>query len=557
MSPIYTPVPEGAEATPALFNDVFDQLETVITGPVDDLRIRRRNTGAVVSFSFDDATSYAYIQPWATLFAAQGVPATSYNNTANWVEADNASWLALQTAGWEIASHSANHTDLTVLTDAQLVTELEGSKTFFTSRGFTINNLAYPFGNNNALVRQVARRFYRSGRTVGTGLNSVLPLNTYALGAWNSDDEALATLQGYVDDAVAAGAWVHFYLHGHTSTRETKINSLIDYIQAAGVDIVTVNTALDRVGNTIEMGDEWAVGADGSVLKVSAKGNSTIAGTQSVTGIATHKSRTVLEKILHITGDDGPLGTLTPTTGQGIEIMGGATPIIRVLDRTADPDVYLPLNLNALSFSVSVSGTTKLSIAGDGNISAVNSITASALIPSGSGAPTNGMYLPAANTVGLATNSIERMRFNADGNGGVGNSDIEAWNSSFRALHLGTHNAVMWGNALSYVALLDNAYRDSVGYKRRTTGEAAEFYLNAGAFGFRVAASDAADTSISTWYTTLSMNQSGGAARIGFLGATAVAQGAAIVDADGTLADITTKFNTLKNKLKDYGLFAA
>ena len=49
---------------------------------------------------------------------------------------------------------------------------------------------------------------------------------------------------------------------------------------------------------------------------------------------------------------------------------------------------------------------------------------------------------------------------------------------------------------------------------------------------------------------------SGSAAMIGFLGAAAVARQANIVNADGTLADITTKFNTLLAQLQTYGLQA-
>lgn len=54
----------------------------------------------------------------------------------------------------------------------------------------------------------------------------------------------------------------------------------------------------------------------------------------------------------------------------------------------------------------------------------------------------------------------------------------------------------------------------------------------------------------------ITLNNSSGTPKIGFFNTAAVAKGAAILDADGTLADVTTKFNTLKNKLKDFGLFA-
>ena len=42
--------------------------------------------------------------------------------------------------------------------------------------------------------------------------------------------------------------------------------------------------------------------------------------------------------------------------------------------------------------------------------------------PTGSTVPTNGLYLPAANSVGIATNSSERVRVNSSGNVGIGTS---------------------------------------------------------------------------------------------------------------------------------------
>lgn len=47
---------------------------------------------------------------------------------------------------------------------------------------------------------------------------------------------------------------------------------------------------------------------------------------------------------------------------------------------------------------------------------------AGAFVPSSSTAPTNGLYLPAANTLGLSTASIERLRISANGNVGIGSS---------------------------------------------------------------------------------------------------------------------------------------
>jgi hypothetical protein len=73
--------------------------------------------------------------------------------------------------------------------------------------------------------------------------------------------------------------------------------------------------------------------------------------------------------------------------------------------------------------TVTINGTSGItSPGGDTNVSQTSSgnQTAAALIPSGSTAPTNGVFLPASNSVGIATNSAERMRIAADGRVSIG-----------------------------------------------------------------------------------------------------------------------------------------
>jgi hypothetical protein len=54
------------------------------------------------------------------------------------------------------------------------------------------------------------------------------------------------------------------------------------------------------------------------------------------------------------------------------------------------------------------------------NLTTGKSVSATNFIPSGSTVPTNGVFLPAANSVGIAANSIETIRVNASGNVGIG-----------------------------------------------------------------------------------------------------------------------------------------
>jgi len=58
--------------------------------------------------------------------------------------------------------------------------------------------------------------------------------------------------------------------------------------------------------------------------------------------------------------------------------------------------------------------TSGLTVTGTGSFT--STATATALIPSGSSVPANGVYLPAANTVGFATDTTARARLDSSGN---------------------------------------------------------------------------------------------------------------------------------------------
>jgi hypothetical protein len=73
------------------------------------------------------------------------------------------------------------------------------------------------------------------------------------------------------------------------------------------------------------------------------------------------------------------------------------------------------------SFKLQVTGTSNLTGALTGTSGVFSSsLTATAFIPTSSSIPTNGLYLPAANTLGFSTNSSLDMVITAAGNVGIG-----------------------------------------------------------------------------------------------------------------------------------------
>jgi hypothetical protein len=87
------------------------------------------------------------------------------------------------------------------------------------------------------------------------------------------------------------------------------------------------------------------------------------------------------------------------------------------------------------SFKLQVTGTSNLTGALTGTSGVFSSsLTATAFIPTSSTIPTNGLYLPAANTLGFSTNSSLDMVITATGNVGIGTSSPTDFGSTYTTL---------------------------------------------------------------------------------------------------------------------------
>jgi len=88
------------------------------------------------------------------------------------------------------------------------------------------------------------------------------------------------------------------------------------------------------------------------------------------------------------------------------------------------------------------------------NFATTGRATATQFVPSGSSVPTNGMFLPAANTVGFATNSTEKIRVDSVGNVGFGGAA-----GAVTAFRLGT---AITGGTTAYGAFWASVVQPSV-----------------------------------------------------------------------------------------------
>ena len=114
--------------------------------------------------------------------------------------------------------------------------------------------------------------------------------------------------------------------------------------------------------------------------------------------------------------------------------------------------------------------------------------------PTGSTVPTNGVYLPAANSVGIATNSTNAVYINSSQNVGIGTSSPYAVGGSWKGLNVGV-GCVQGGSTVSQSTLfLQNSYFNGSSWQRANTGATGGIEIGGGNVIFTNDASGSAGT---------------------------------------------------------------
>ncbi|MDD5358566.1 MAG: polysaccharide deacetylase family protein [Candidatus Nanoarchaeia archaeon] len=211
----------------------------------------------LIAFVLDDGYTKDYTIA-LPLFTAKGQIANSAIITS--LIAYDSSYLTqarileLQTAGWEILSHTVTHPDLRTLTPEQLEDELVNSKSVLESFGCVINSLVYPIGGDNATVDAATLLYYRCGlRSVSyqpTTRGFVMyPITLGSLERCNAGDKAINTWLIAVDECFYTwrNAALIFYTHSAYIDEETLgyLTTLLDYINSKGLKLKKINEILD------------------------------------------------------------------------------------------------------------------------------------------------------------------------------------------------------------------------------------------------------------------------------------------------------------------------
>jgi peptidoglycan/xylan/chitin deacetylase (PgdA/CDA1 family) len=255
--------------TNAVSATVYQVLDKVGSVTTDDFSLTAHTpakfTNAIVSLTFDDGWKDQY-DSGRPLLNTYGLPATYYLLTSTVSDPQYMTTAMMQTLGTEgneLASHTITHPHLPTLTVAAMDTELADSQTQLrTWFGATAaKNFASPYGEYNPTVIAEIKKLYRSHRSTDVGYNSKDNFDIYNIKVQNVlDTTTAAQVQAWVDQAIADKTWLVLVYHRvgvDNATEEdygvsvANLNTELNYIKNSGVNVKTVDAALDEISTQL------------------------------------------------------------------------------------------------------------------------------------------------------------------------------------------------------------------------------------------------------------------------------------------------------------------
>ena len=202
------------------------------------------NDGKLI-LNFDDGGASQYTA--YSILASKEEVATFYVISDVVGKGQNLSWAQLQTmaaGGMDIQCHTKTHTDLTTLTELQVLAEYDGVNSAFTANNLTSpKHTAYPYGAHNASVKTWTATKRDTGRTTSIGYikksTDKLALPTYSMNS-STDYTALKAAMLVAKNNKVAISIVGHHIEG-AGPSVAQFMDLIDYAQSIGIDLITIS----------------------------------------------------------------------------------------------------------------------------------------------------------------------------------------------------------------------------------------------------------------------------------------------------------------------------
>ncbi len=208
----------------------------------------------LVTICYDHQLSSVYENAFS-VHKAYGYPGVNYVCTASVGEEGYLTLKQLKEmegAGWETASHSANHLHFKDLEEKDIRIQLATSKLWLKQNGLTGENFAYPFWFAT-IPNPLVQEYYNSGATSYEKQINTGPINPYRLGRYYLQAAGEEEIKAVLDRTVKEGGWVIFYTHNvyksgeapdEMSINQDTLKFLCDEITAKNIQVVTVKQGL-------------------------------------------------------------------------------------------------------------------------------------------------------------------------------------------------------------------------------------------------------------------------------------------------------------------------
>jgi peptidoglycan/xylan/chitin deacetylase (PgdA/CDA1 family) len=227
-----------------------------VTVWVSSVALLPRNERPVITFVFDDGyeTDYSGARP---VLDKYHFPATSYVIGTMVGTSGRLSVQQLKSLqdinGWDIASHSYTHSNLTERARPEIEDDLALSKEFLERNGLYqgSDHFAYPYGEfDSEELRALVQKYFSTARTSHGPIETLPPSDPYRLRVMAvSNTTSPEEVSQRVQAAIAGGDWLILVFHrivdsdadAATKYLRQDFEQIVDDVASRGVDVLTIS----------------------------------------------------------------------------------------------------------------------------------------------------------------------------------------------------------------------------------------------------------------------------------------------------------------------------
>lgn len=258
-----------------------------VTMWLDDIKFelpsRRPPFKPFVVFEFDDGFEDTYTEAFP-LFEQYGHVATlamitnsiggHYPNEESIPMLTSAMLTEMHDAGWEMASHTMNHTHMGNSSESTIISEMKGSKDALQALGFEIRSFVYPFTGHDAESEAICERIYTYASNGTPPRQNLRPGETYTITptsdvAYGRTDQRILTRQAvgpsitaanvkeWIDDAMRYSTLLIINFHevndaetgiSNAEWTPAKLEEVLKYLNEKGIRTLTTTQAMQELG---------------------------------------------------------------------------------------------------------------------------------------------------------------------------------------------------------------------------------------------------------------------------------------------------------------------